>query len=209
MRYLLLSFLLFASCKFDTPQQTHTARTVDASKEIENWTCIPGKQVGLVMKDFSEADIIRIYGRENVGRDTIGLGEGITTIATTIFPKTEKEIFVSWNPKEPFQKISEILVEKKNAPWTTSQGIGIGTTLKQLKEINGRDFRFAGFEWDYSGFTKNWEGGNIPDNVAVFLEPSNPEAVYPDLLGDELFSSNHPKALAAGLKVRAMIFYFE
>jgi len=39
------------------------------------------------------------------------------------------------------------------------------------------------------------------------LEPGNPEAVFPELLGDKLFSSNHPKAKVADLRVAAMSIF--
>lgn len=206
--YLLLFLLFLTACKFETSEKQQVPKVIDASKEIFNWTCMPGEKVGLIAKGFTEADIIKAYGQENVSREEIGLGEGETAMATVLFPKTANELYITWQPEKAFQEIAEIRIENEEAPWTTSQGIGIGTTIEELIKTNGKDFQFAGFEWDYSGYTNDWQGGNISKDLVVFLEPSNPEAVYPELLGDELFSSNHPKAKAAGLKVRMMMIRF-
>ncbi len=206
----LLVLLFLTACKFDGDNKKYdTPKAIDASKNIANWTCVPGEKVGLINKNFTEGEIIKAYGKENVSRQEISVGEGNVTTATVVFPKTANEIFVSWQLDKPFQVITEILIENEKSPWGTSQGVHIGTTVDKLMEINGRDFKFAGFEWDYSGYTNDWQGGNISKNLVVFLEPNNPEAVYPDLLGDGLFSSKHPKAKMAGLKVRAMIIRFE
>ena len=201
--------ILITACKFDPQEKQFNPRSVDASKEIVNWTMVPGEQVGLIKKSFTEADIIKAYGANNVGREEIGLGEGEMAKATVLFPETENEIFITWETDKDYKKIAEVLIEKPDAPWMTNQGIGIGTTLEELVKINEKDFKFAGFEWDYSGFTNDWQGGKINKNLVVFLEPSDPAKVYPDLLGDELFLSNHPKAKAAELKVRTMIIRFE
>jgi len=212
MRILFFLSLLLSclACKPDQPNRKNkeVLRIPDASSEISNWTCIPGERVGRILNKFTEADIIKAYGKENVGREEINLAEGETTLATTLFPNTDNVLFISWKPGKPFQEIQEILVENEAALWTTNQGIGMGTNLEKLVEINGKEFRFTGFEWDYSGLAKDWQGGKIPENLILFLEPTNPEAVYPDLLGDALFSSDHPKAKQAGLIVRGMIFKF-
>lgn len=207
--FFLALILFFTACKFETKEKPFNPRAIDASKEIFNWTMVPGSQVGLIKKSFTEADIIKAYGKENVARKEIGLGEGEMTKATVLFPKTENELFITWEMGKEYQNIDEILIENPEASWTTNQGIGMGTTLEELVKINGKDFKFAGFEWDYSGFTNDWQGGIIDKNLVVFLDPSDPEKIYPDLLGDTLFLSNHPKAKAAGLKVRTMIIRFD
>ena len=56
--------------------------------------------------------------------------------------------FVTWEMGKEYQKIAEVLIENPNAPWMTNQGIGIGTTLEELIKINGKDIKFAGFEWE-------------------------------------------------------------
>ena len=183
-----------------TPSGTSSARSVD-----QKWLCIPGKQVGMVSAHTTEEAIKMAYGKENVIRRTIGVGEGETIEGTVVFPDTDNEIIIEWAADKPFQKPAKVRIEKGNTSWTTDQKISIGTTLAQLQRINGKDFKFAGFEWDYAGFTQDWQGGKINSKLTVFLEAGKPEAAFPDLLGDALFLSNHPKAVAADLRVRAML----
>lgn len=227
MKYLplILSILLVAACGFETTTNTATTNTgkktptatttPSTSKGVaqprsadSKWLCIPGKQVGQITATSSEADIIAAYGAQNVVRKTIGLGEGETVEGTVVFPNTPNELIIEWASGKAYQQPAKIRIEKNNTAWKTDQGIGIGTSLDALKRINGKAFKFAGFEWDYAGFTNDWQGGNISTKLVVFLEANNPEAIYPDLVGDGLFSSNHPKAAAAELLVRSMEIQF-
>jgi len=189
------------------PDATTKSLTQSRSTDTQ-WLCIPGKQVGKILNNSSEAAIIAAYGKENVVHRDIGLGEGETAEGTVVFPDTENELIIEWVAGQAYKKLAKIRIEKNNASWKTDQGIGIGTTLTELQKINGKDFKFAGFEWDYAGFTNDWQGGKIDKKLTVFLEANKPEAIYPDLLGDKLFPSNHPKAAAADLRVRSLVINF-
>ena len=192
------------------PRSNTATKNVGAPPAVApKWLCVPGKQVGLIKNTSTEADIIQAYGKENVLRRTIGLGEGETAEGTVVFPDTDNEIIIEWVKSKAFQKPAKIRMEKANGSWKTGQGIGVGTTLAQLQAINGKDFKFAGFEWDYSGIANNWQGGNIDKQITVFLEANKPEAIYPDLIGDALFESSHPKAKAADLRVRTLVIGLE
>ena len=191
------------------PPPASTSKTISQSRSANaKWLCIPGKQVGKITATSSEADIIAAYGKENVERRTIGLGEGETTEGTVVFPNTPNELIIEWAAGKTYQQPAKIRIEKGNASWKTDQGIGVGTSFAELKRINGKDFEFAGFEWDYAGFTDHWKEGKISSSLGLFLEPNNPAAIYPDLVGDKLFSSSHPKAAAADLRVRSLVINF-
>ncbi len=209
--WLLFLILLTTACKFDNnPSNKNQVQEeyVD-KKKLRNWKCIPGKQVGLIEADDTEADIIAAYGKEYVIRRVIGVGEGEVTTATVVFPNTKNEIAVVWKPARAFIEIDVIIIEKPDASWQTDQKISTGTSLEELVKINGKDFQFFGFEWDYSGKTDGWNSGKISEYLTVFLEPAKPEVIYPELLGDEIFSSSHLKAKAADLKVRTMVITFD
>ncbi|MEO1627487.1 MAG: hypothetical protein AAFV25_20215, partial [Bacteroidota bacterium] len=162
----------------------------------------------LIQAGFSEADIIAAYGQENVRREEFKIGEGETTPATTVFPDTDKELVVLWKAEAPFERMEQVRIEKADSPWRTTQDVKIGTTLEQLIILNGKEFNFHGFEWDYAGLAKDWNGGFLHDKLEVFLAAENPEAIYPHLLGDELFSSGNLKARAADLLVDVMVIRF-
>jgi len=211
---ILLFSLFFVSCFDSTTTNTNdgTTTTDNAPKPtIANtidWVCIPNKKVGPIRQKTSEEELINFYGKENVVRKSVGVGEGEMVAASIVYPDSDSELIVEWDAGNEYEKISRIRIEKENTQWKTDQGISIGTTLEELVKINNKDFKFHGFEWDYSGITNNWEEGNINKQLVVFLQADNPEAIFPTLLGDGEFSSADPKAKEAKLKVSSIIIYF-
>jgi hypothetical protein len=227
MKYIniiLFSLLIFSACETETPNsnsnnqasniETDTTKPqapqveTNTTKKELNWLCIPNKQVGLIKADADEEDIIAAYGKENVIREEVGIGEGEMVTATIVFPNTPNELIVEWQNELEYKKLSRIRIEKEDSDWKTEEGIKIGTTLDELIEINGKDFNFYGFDWDYGGTTNEWEEGNINSQLTVILEPKNPKGASQELAGDGVFSSSHPAAKEAELEVVAFIIYF-
>ncbi len=175
---------------------------------ITDWTCAPMQQVGPIKANFSEADIISYFGAGNVKRQNIGLGEGETAPGTIVWPNSKNKLIIKWREGQEYKQIEKIRIDGQGAEWKTKEGIGVGTSLEELVRINGKHFKFFGFDWDYAGLTTDWENGAINKKLAVYLTPSNPEAAFPHLLGDKLFQSNHPKAADANLKVTSLVINF-
>ena len=210
---LFTSTIILLSCQNETKPTSDknppgVGTVTEKPEAVPNWTCVPGKQVGLITPTSTEGDIIFAYGKDNVTRGEIGLGEGESTMATIVFPLTENELLVKWIEGEAYKKIESISIMNVGAKWKTTQGISIGTTLEQLLSINKKSFKFAGFEWDYAGGVTSWNGGSINENLKVTLEPTKEEAIFPDLLGDTEFSTDHPKAKEAGLRVASFKIVF-
>ncbi|HFB99196.1 MAG TPA: hypothetical protein ENJ53_00185 [Phaeodactylibacter sp.] len=216
-----LTVLLFAftisSCEFGnsstTDNPTHGNSLTDTTtkpsgnkpEKTDNWLVVPGKHVGRIQAGFSGADIYKMFGKDNVMETEIGLGEGETKKGLLIFPKTKNELQVLFEGDGKFDKIKNIKIKGEGSLWKTNDGITIGTTLEDLVKINGKDFMFAGFEWDYAGVVTDWNLGKIDKKLGVYLEPTNMEAIFPDLIGDKEFSSSNEKAKAAGLKVASFV----
>ena len=190
----------------DTPKPTSTV--TPKTEKMDNWTCVPGKQVGRITTSATQEDLVKMFGEENVKETEIGLGEGETAPGTIIFQGTKDELIVQWQAGQEYKKIKDIKIRNEGTNWKTSEGITVGTTLEKLKAINGKDFKFTGFEWDYAGGVTSWEDGEIDKGLKLFLEPTNEEAIFPDLLGDSEFSSDHEKAKEAGLKVASFVINF-
>jgi hypothetical protein len=225
MKYInvIIFILIFSACETDntnsnTDDQDSNVKTdttkdqtikVDTqTKQDNDWLCIPNKQVGLIKADADEESIIDAYGKEQVIRDEVEIGEGETILATIVFPDTPNELIVEWQSDFEYKKLSRIRIERENAQWETEEGIKIGTTLDELIEINGKDFNFYGFDWDYGGTTNEWEDGNVNSQLTVFLDTKKPEGAPSELAGDGLFSSSHPKAKDAQLEVAGFVIYF-
>lgn len=133
------------------------------SQDSLSWICIPGIQVGPITSLTSEKDLIRIYGRENITRDTI-FAEGLFTLATFLFPNTKNELKISWKDTINFAQPDWIHITKTNTDWKTDNNISIGTSLKELEKINEKHFTITGFGWDYGGTVVNWNGGKLEKN---------------------------------------------
>ena len=175
---------------------------------VTDWTCAPMQQVGPIKANFSEADIINYFGAGNVKRQDIGLGEGETAPGTIVWPNSKNKLIIKWREGQEYKQIEKVRIDGQGAEWKTREGIGVGTSLEELVRINGKHFKFFGFEWDYEGLTTDWENGAINKKLAVYLTPTNPEAAFPHLLGDKLYPSSHPKAAEANLKVTSLVINF-
>jgi hypothetical protein len=220
MLNILLFVFVFSSCEFGNSSNVENGNSLtDNSKKptsttpvkiqkIDNWKVIPGEQVGRIKANFNGSDIYKTFGKENVMETEIGLGEGETKKGLLIFPKTKNELQVLFDGNEKFDQLESIKIKGEGSMWKTDSGIKVGMTLDELVKANEKDFNFYGFEWDYAGKLANWNGGKLTDEVGVYLEATNEEAVFPHLLGDKEFSSSDEKAKEAGLKVTSIMINF-
>ena len=212
--FVIIFLLVFSACETETTNSGNGDQNSDDQTEIKSpkqdnkWLCVPNKQVGLINADANEENVVEAYGKENVVRKEVGIGEGETILATIVFPDSPNELIIEWQQDFEFKRLDRIRIERENAQWETKEGIKIGTTLDELIAANGKDFNFYGFDWDYGGTTNEWEGGNINPQLTVFLNSKNPEGTPQELAGDGLFSSSNPKAKEAQLEVEAFVIYF-
>jgi hypothetical protein len=181
---------------------------------------IPGVKAGAVTARTSEADLRKIYGSKNVRSGEIGLGEGETVPGTIIYPNDpRKRLEIAWkNPK--LKKNPEFVqFHGEKSFWKIAPGIGLGTSLKALEQINGKGFMLLGFEWDYSGTVVSWNGGKLArrfgkesEIVLLRLSPQTyNKALEKDLnavVGDGEFSSKNKSMQKINPKVYFVIVKF-
>lgn len=168
-----------------------------------NWIIDPAANVGSITQKSSKADVIELFGDENVERCEISIGEGEIVEGTRIYAGTNDEFLIEWN--EETNTPVRITIKKSGTKWKTQEGITIGTTLDQLEKINGKPFMVTGFGWEYEGRSVSWENGTLPTALQLEFEhkelsPSEESRVA----GDRFFSSNHPVIKKKELKVRAL-----
>src|SRR2546427_10842223 len=103
----------------------------------ESWLIVPGAKVGPITAKTSEADLIQVYGKANVQSKDIEVGEGFTEPGTVINPDDpSKTIQIIWKDQNRRQFPDSIRISsEKKSLWRTTQGISIGTTLKELEMI--------------------------------------------------------------------------
>ena len=121
---------------------------------------------------------------------------------TILYPGTKDEILITWkdNAKTSVFDINY----SENGKWSSATGIKIGTTYDELSKINGKEVKFYGFGWDYSGAV-DWNGGKLEDsNIRVFL---NPEGRIADkFYGDRMIDASPEEIKALNLKVSTIMY---
>lgn len=153
--------------------------------------------------DMDLAALRQRYGADAVAEQDVPLGEGQTEPGALIHPddpvRRAYVYFVDGNVAGP---ISAIHVRDAQSRWTGPMGLRLGMTSRDLDRLNGKPFRFLGFEWDYGGYVSNWTNGTLstavlaPGQLSIRLAP--PELAdgveradgYP--MGDSEFTSDIP-----------------
>ena len=128
----------------------------------QDWTIVPGKSVGPITAATSEAELITLYGKANVKRTQLDVGEGEMQPATTIFPADPtRTAAILWQDPETRLRPESVTISGHKTLWKTDSGITIGTPLTVIEQLNGRPFVLAGFGWDYEGTVWHADGGKL------------------------------------------------
>jgi hypothetical protein len=185
-----------------------------------SYQIVPRVRVGSITPRSCESELKRIYGRRNVRRSRVSLGEGEYEPGTVIYPNHPlKMIEIIWKDarRKCFPQRLQLTGEK--SLWRTLPGISLGTRLKELERINGKPFVLAGFSWDYEGTVVSWEGGKLAqefekDGRAVLLRLSDRTGhgvSGEDMMsvqGDRDFPSSHQVMQRINPKVYQIIVEF-
>lgn len=127
------------------------------SDSLQDTLIIPGKRVGAVTSGTTRTDLVQIFGESNLKDDTILQAEGTVSVPATIVNEGTKRSFVVFWKDDTRQKISYL--KGFGSEWKTPEGIGSGTSLKELRQKLG-EFKLSGLGWDYGGFV-NLEGTKL------------------------------------------------
>lgn len=198
------------------------AQTKSVSPEnptSRSWLILPGGVTGgAINAQATEAELTKLYGKENVVSLDIELGEGETEQGTALFPDNpERRLEVLWKDREAKRGLKRVQISGEKSLWKTVHGISLGTTLKQLEQLNRKHFLLAGFAWDYSGTVMSWSQGTLeqelgpPPHVTLRLTPPNDPAndkLETEVLGDRSFSSGHPAMQELNPRVYQIIWVF-
>lgn len=206
-----LTLLLIAASPVAIVANSLAQTTVAQSVNLRDTLIIPGERVGPVMANTTRRDLTRLFGESRLRDKTIPGPEGIGQFAATeVNLGRERSFTVVWSNSARTQIGT---VRNFGTAWKTREGIGIGTSLAELRRIFG-EFQLYGLGWDYGGTVvlertrlARYQGGLIlvvdaaPDAARRF--PNDYQAVS----GDGLFSSSNPRWQRLGIKVAAMTVY--
>lgn len=144
------------------------------------------------------------FGTDDIAADSLPLGdtEGDWLPATVVFAHdARRRIAIVWKDTVA-KRMPRFIRVSGPTDWRTSEGITIGTSLKELEHLNGKPFHLAGFAFDESGAVTSWDGGKLESlstpscglsmhvNPADSLGPAD-RKLYEQVQGDSIFSSSH------------------
>ncbi|MDP4264011.1 MAG: hypothetical protein Q8941_15895 [Bacteroidota bacterium] len=115
------------------------------------------------------------FGENNVKKDVYYLSENESRNCSVLYPNTNHQVVFIWDDAGNFRKILFIQVSGAIAAtstanfnggisqntWTFRNGIYSGMMIKDLLDINAGDFRFYGFNSDYSLMVEPKNTGKI------------------------------------------------
>ena len=151
--------------------------------------------------DTTLDDLQRRFGAGNVAVEEIPGAEGGSFRGVVLFPgDPARRATVYFQDPRNLLGLAMVSIDEDRSQWTLASGVGIGTSLTELRRINGKPFTFSGFGWDYGGTIIDWHGGKLAPagDEAVFarIQLRMPQGdvggkAYPQ--GDSRFSSDDPR----------------
>jgi len=125
---------------------------------------VPGLRVGPVSRTSTEKSLLQLLGRDAVKED-VNVGEGMTQPGLVIYKSDpRRRLDVVWNNESPAHPDSVFICpDMPSTPchWHTSNGIGVGVTLKELERRNGKLFQMVVWGSDVGGNLVSFEGGKL------------------------------------------------
>jgi|ERR1019366_9228352 hypothetical protein len=163
------------------------------------------------------------FGSPDVATDSLPLGatEGDMVPATELFPHDpRRRIAIVWH--DTAGRRTPRFVQLRHGPtdWKTPEGITIGTSLRELEQLNGRPFHLAGFAFDGSGAVTSWDGGKLISlsagscRLVMFVNSLGrlgpaAQRQYDQVSGDRDFSSGHPAMQALNPRVSEILLQYQ
>jgi hypothetical protein len=195
-----------------------------AQRVLSDWLIVPGERVGPITESTSEAMLASLFGSDNIEPVDVHLGEGFTEPGTAVYPDVaSRRLEVVWLDDDRTVP-KEVRLTGDSSNWRTTEGISLGSTLKEIERLNGFPFRLVGFAFDYGGTITDCGRGRLAmlgctdaddilqgRTIVLRLGPSAEARVLPEyrqVIGDRVFSSGHPAMQSLNPGVYQMIVLF-
>jgi hypothetical protein len=171
---------------------------------------------GPFAKDSSHAKLIASFGTANVAFQEIQGDEGLTLMASVVYPKDpRRRLEILWKDEESRRSPGAIWISG-GAQWTVGRDVRIGADLAQIEATNGRPFKLRGFDTDYAGTVTDFQGGVLSRqpggcrlSMSFAADEKAPASAYRKLGGKEFFQSNDPNMLALQPRVRQIYLTYQ
>lgn len=149
---------LFLSCQQGQKQEEAPAADPNAI------TC---EGIGPVKLAFDHDALVQAVGAENI-TDEILSADGVTSHITKVFQNKPEELWVVWAETEaPYKTITEIQAKNTYSPYTTENGVRIGSTLDEIRNLNNfQPISMTNFYSSSDGFANvtSFNGGDLELN---------------------------------------------
>lgn len=160
-------------------------------------TLVTDSAWGAITPQTDFAGLQKIFGAANIKDERICGAECVDSVNVTfIYPGTDKEITVYWDDSAYHKTMVYLETYNENSPYRTATGLRIGSTLKQLLDLNGQKITFSGFDWDYGGSVQSYNNGSMEKSGVGFQLGLGS---YPDnsLSGDMTLDTEMPSVKKA------------
>lgn len=186
----------------DEPDTLHSASLAGVAEDADatpadladpaTWQ-LPGGLSAAVTRDW----LAQRFGTANVKVARVPGAEGESSRGIVLFPADPgRRAYLYFQDPDRLRGLGAVRILDAASHWHLDNGVGIGMSLSELVERNGKPLGFTGFDWDYGGVVEDWGGGR--------LQPAKTDPVrrnirldhratgrYP--MGDASFSSSDPR----------------
>ncbi len=206
---------LFTGCSEQSTANPPAADYLANGTPASDFVIIPGQRVGPITPSATKADLIRIYGVENVQDGGFYIAEGACEPGTILFPNDPiKRVEITWGDTKQQAYPTQIQWMEEKTVWHTPEGITMGTSAKKLLELNEGPFTVGGFSWDYGGYISSWRGGKLEKalddpgfSVRLDITGEIPETTD-DIFGDRQVQSEQLAGFEESVTVSRLILMF-
>ena len=157
----------------------------------------PGGGAGDLTARTSEAQLIKRFGRRNVVRTAVPIGQGEEEPGTVMFARDPlQKIEILWKSQSLRVSPKHARVRGDESAWMVAPGVRLCLSLLELEELNGGPFTLTGFGDAYEGTVLSWNRGALDlalgaaSRVAVRLAPSPTERPLALFVGNQEFRSD-------------------
>lgn len=121
--------------------------------------------IGPVKLSYSHADLEKEFGADKLADEEKQDEKNVPQHVTRVFKDSPEEVTVYWaESAAPFVKATKLAITNEGSPYTLKEGIGIGTSLSDLKSANNfQPITFSNFFAHLDGFgrIKSFNTGDL------------------------------------------------
>lgn len=154
------TLLIIIGCQSGRQSTEEVAETVDPN-------AIMCDGIGPVKIHHTHEDLTQVVGLSHLNNGTVML-DGTEIHITRVYEGEAEEIVVYWaEDSEPYQTITKISVNNSFGPYTTPDGLRVGSTLEDLRSANNfMPVTMKNFYNSIDGFGEivSFNGGDIEIN---------------------------------------------